>query len=839
LDQKYEIQMEITWEITNSAAEQHGRPQKGSMNGTIFANFRKIFPMSFRLLFATQFLLISLQLFGQQIRVISSSDGSPIEHVAVYNSTRERAALTDTLGRIDLSLFQGTDTLFFQHPSFELASRIKNEISSTVITLQRKRVEIEEYVIAASKSKEQKLVIPYMVGILEESQLRASTGMTAAEVLEGTGHIVVQKTQGGGGSPILRGFEANKILLVVDGIRLNNAIYRSGHLQNSITIDQSVLDRTEIIFGPSSVIYGSDALGGVIHYYTKDPEIYGDSLLHLGVQAYAQFASANHGLIGHLDFSSSKRKWGSLTSITYKDLGDIRMGARRSSDLGDWGKRMHYVDQVNGVDSTLVNENPLIQKNTGYKQIDLMQKVKYAPTAYSDWILNLQYSTSSDIDRLDKLNDYSGENLKYASYYYGPQQRLLISLKNSWTKENLFFDHMTTIAAYQRIDEDRHSRRFRNEELLNQQEDVTVLSLNMDLLKRWNDRHRLNYGVDFSHNLVKSQAWYENISDGQQTFAETRYPDGGSRTWNSSAYVMYKWNPGNTWVFNGGARYNWGHLFSRFEDTQLPYDRIEIRHGALTGSAGLVYTPSDLWQINVIISTGFRNPNVDDYGKVRAKDGEVTVPNKSLSPEYSYNAEIGIKRSIADMMKVELVGYYTYLRNAIVRTDYQINGEDSLYYDGEMYNIITNYNAGEAYIYGSSLGVTLNPVRDLLFTGTLNYTRGQNMSDNVPLGHIPPLFGRLSLTYRMNRFFIEAWTVYQGWKHTGDFSPFGEDNEGEAMEEGFPAWWTVNLKAGLTVGEHVNFIFALENIFDQFYKPFASGISGPGRNMILTARIIL
>jgi hemoglobin/transferrin/lactoferrin receptor protein len=194
---------------------------------------------------------------------------------------------------------------------------------------------------------------------------------------------------------------------------------------------------------------------------------------------------------------------------------------------------------------------------------------------------------------------------------------------------------------------------------------------------------------------------------------------------------------------------------------------------------------------------------------------------------------------VKDLVRIELVGYYTYLRDAIVRTDYQINGEDSLYYDGEMYHIITNYNAGEAYIYGGSLGLTVTPGKHLVFNGTFNYTHGYNISDQVPLGHIPPLFGRSSLTFRKGRFFMEAWTVYQGWKHTEDFSPYGEDNEGEAMDEGFPAWWTANLKAGLTVGDQVDFILALENIFDQFYKPYASGISAPGRNLILTARVNL
>lgn len=796
--------------------------------------------MTFRTLFIISTLISTLPLFGQRIHVVSSSDRSPIEHVAVYNTTRERSSITDSLGMIDLDIFPKTDTLVFQHPSYITQQFSYPQISSqTTIVLHRKRILIDEYVISASKSRESKLIIPYMVDVLEEEDLKESTGLSAAEILEGTGNIMVQKTQGGGGSPILRGFEANKILLVVDGVRLNNAIYRNGHLQNSITIDHAILNRTEVIFGPTSIMYGSDALGGVIHYYTRDPELGKADSTKLKLQAYAQYATAMKGKTGHLDFSVGKKRWGFLTSVTYKDLGDIQIGARRDPYLGDWGKVLHSVDQVNGVDSTLANDNTQIQKNTSYSQLDLLQKIRYTPSQYVDWILNFQYSTSSDIDRLDKLNDYSGENLKYASWYYGPQDRLLISLKNVLKKDNWLFTNMTSIVAFQNVDEDRNSRKFRNEELLSQKENVKVLSLNVDLLKVWGVNHKLNYGVEINHNRVGSEAWYENIHTGDRASAQTRYPEGGSETWSASGYASYKWIMHKKLVLNGGARYNWGHLKSIFHNPMLDYDQIYLKHGALTGSFGLVYKPSDRWQINSILSSGFRNPNVDDYGKVRAKDDFVTVPNPDISPEYTYNAELGISRIVEGYMKIELVAYYSYLKDAIVRTDYQLNGEDSLYYDGDTYKITANYNAGEAYIYGVSLGLTANLNKNILLKGTLNYTKGYNLTDDVALGHIPPLFGRTSVTYRKSKFFIDTYLVYQGWKDIEDFSPYGEDNEGEAMEYGFPSWWTFNMKVGFEVLEYFDFMVAVENIFDQFYKPYASGISAPGRNFIFTARFTI
>jgi len=794
----------------------------------------------YRILFIISVLTTTLNVRGQQVQVINFSDLSPIESVAVFNTSRDRAAITDSLGLLEISIFLASDTLIFQHSSYQSKTYLRSDLSTQQkVILQRKRILIDEYVISASKYRESSLIIPYMVDVLKDDVLMESTGFTAADILEETGNILVQRTQGGGGSPILRGFEANKILLVVDGVRLNNAIYRNGHLQNSITIDYSILERTEVIFGPTSIMYGSDALGGVIHYYTRDPKLSTDNKALFNAQAYMQYASAMNGITAHLDFSVGKNRWASLTSITYKDRGDIRMGSWRDPTLGNWGELMHYVDQVDGVDSTLSNENTLIQKNTGYSQMDILQKIRYTPSQYVDWILNMQYSTSSDIDRLDKLNDYSGAYLKYAQYYYGPQNRFLLSLKNVLKKDNPVFTNMTSLVAFQSIDEDRYSRKFRNEELLTQQEDVMVFTLNLDLLKIWGAKHKLHYGTEVSHNLVDSEAWYANTQTGDRQTAQTRYPEGGSKTWSASVYTSYKWIMHEKLVLNLGARYNYGALYSAFDNPILPYDEISMNHGALSGSLGLVYSPSDRWRLNAILSSGFRNPNVDDYGKVRAKEDYVTVPNPDLAPEYTYNAEIGINRFIEDYLKIQLVGFYTYLDNAIVRTGYQLNGEDSLYYDGDLYRITANYNTGEAYIYGVSLGIDANLNKNISLSGTLNYTKGYNLSDDVPLGHIPPIFGRTSLTYRKSRFFLDTYFMYQGWKYTEDFSPFGEDNEGEAMEYGYPSWWTANIKVGFEAGKYCEFMVAVENLFNRFYKPYASGVSSPGCNFILTARFTI
>ncbi len=789
--------------------------------------------------FTIFFVLVAINSYGQRLRVVSENSSEPIANVAIFNKSRERAAITDSNGYTGPLTFTEQDTLIFQHPSYNTVIYPYTEIrDQPVVRLSKRNILFDEFIISATKSRESKQILPYKVSVIQEKSLVNTPMQTAADILLETGNIAIQKTQAGGGSPILRGFEANKILLVVDGVRMNNAIYRSGHLQNSITIDHAILKRTEVIFGPSSLIYGSDALGGVIHYYTKDPELATSGKRNFGGGAYMQYSTANNGKVGHINFNAAGKKFGSLTSVTYKDFGNIRIGSNRNLFYGDWGKTLHYIQPGDdGRDSMYINEDEYLQHNTAYRQIDLLQKFKYAQTEFIDWIINLQYSSSSNIDRLDKLNDYDGNGiLKYAEYYYGPQNRLLASVKNVNRNDNSFFTNATSIFAYQRIDEDRISRKFRSNDRLNQLETVNMLSLNIDFLKVWDVNKKLNYGYDLIYNHVGSGAFYEHTETGEMRPAQTRYPSGGSNTFSSSLYASYKKIFTDKLVLNGGVRYNFSHLNSVFNNPALAFDTTRFSNGAITGSLSLVYHPGPAWQLNGILSSGYRNPNVDDYGKIRAKDDYIIVPNPDIKPEYTYNAETGISRVIEGFLRMDIVGYYTLLTNAIVRTDYALNGQDSMMYDGDMYRISANYNANLAHIYGASVNMISDFYNNIVLKASLNYTRGRNLTDDVPLGHIPPVFGRVSITYDYKKFRFDSFVYYNGWKFTDSLSPYGEDNEDEATMFGYPSWWTLNLHSSYRINDYLTAQFAIENILDQFYKPFASGVSAPGRNFIVTLR---
>ena len=796
--------------------------------------------MYLHILFITfSFLLLSCQLIHSQIiTVYSELTGEPIENVALFNVSQSVSTLTNRNGLANISFFEDNDSIFFQHPSYFTVARTKKDlIIHKQILLSRKIIEIEEFIISAGRFKENTRDVPYMTDILQESTLGLLPSQSSADILLSTGNISVQKSQGGGGSPILRGFEANKILLIVDGVRMNNAIYRSGHLQNSITIDHAMLERVEIFYGPTSLIHGSDALGGVIHYYTRDPHFSDEKeKINFKVRVSSQYSTANKGNVNHLSFNTGFDKLAFLTSITHKKLGDGRMGKNSFSSYGNYGKLFHYVRTINGMDSTIANPDPYIQKKTAYSQTDIIQKISYSLSQNADLTLNLQYSTSSKINRYDELNDYNGLNMNYSEYYYGPQNRLFASLKTVVRKNNFFFSSMTSTFAYQRIDEDRISRRFRNNNKLFQEEDVNMYTWNIDFLQYQESKRRFNYGFEGTMNDVISTAWYKNIQNGEFVPAQTRYPDGGSQTWSAAAYIIHRWKPSEKLLYSAGMRYHYGSLKSKFSQAYIPYEEINIKNGALTGSVSCIFHPGNTWQISTIASTGFRNPNVDDYGKVRAKDNLVTVPNPDLKAEYTWNLELGISKSFEGYFTLSGNVYYTWLKNAITRTDFRLNNSDSLLYDGEWYKIITNSNAGEAYIRGISLSLISDVSPNFIIKSTLTFTQGFNISDNEPMGHIPPVFGRNSVTYSTKKFNTDFYMDYNGWKRIGKMSTFGEDNAEEGTIDGFPGWFTLNLRTGYSISNQLKIIFALENILDYHYKPFASALAGTGRNLIFTLR---
>ncbi len=375
-----------------------------------------------------------------------------------------------------------------------------------------KSVNLNEVVISANKAEETKRTVAQRVEVLNATQIANSQAQSSADLIANTGDIFVQKSQLGGGSPVIRGFEASRILLVVDGVRMNNIIYRAGHLQNIVTIDNAILDRVEILFGPSSTIYGSDALGGVIHFYTKRPLFAeDDQKLNVKINAFARYGSADNEFTEHLDFNLGGKKFASLTSFTYSIFDDLKGGTNQNPFYdSSYGERPYYAERINGKDSLVRNSDRYKQIQSGYNQYDLLQKFSFKQNDYVTHGLNIQYSNSTDVPRYDRLTDPKGDGLKYAQWYYGPQTRFFSAYDLNISNPNAFFQNIHAGVSYQNIKESRHNRNFNNDNLQNRMEHVNVIGANVDFMKIIN-RNNFRFGIDAQYNTLKSTANQDNI----------------------------------------------------------------------------------------------------------------------------------------------------------------------------------------------------------------------------------------------------------------------------------------------------------------------------------------
>ncbi len=706
--------------------------------------------------------------------------------------------------------------------------------------------QLKDVVIYANKFPTlSKNIVQRVVALTDKILLQQQA--STADILTASGQVFVQKSQAGGGSPVVRGFEASRVLLMVDGIRMNSAIFRAGHLQNIITVDNMILDRVEIIYGPSSTLYGSDALGGVVNLFTKQPQLYISNLSSnkapwkVNGNLVYRYGNGQNENRQHVDVNIANNKWAYLTSFTNSTFGDMRQGNKRLAAYPDFGKRLFYVVRENNVDVVKDNSTSAnIQKLSGYNQTDLLQKVLYKPNENTTHLLNVQISNSSAINRYDRLTETSKGLPIYSEWYYGPQVRNMFGYKLTKSQLKGYFQKMNANVNYQHLEESRISRRFKSNNKDFRFEEVDLFGLNMDLLHQGKSSE-LNIGIESYYNVVGSTAYRNNIETNLRSAIATRYSDGPTNMSNHAIYVQHtKFFTGN-WVLNSGLRLNNVQLNAHFKDTALmhfPFTDAKQNNTAITGNLGMAYNGADGLRIAFGASSGFRAPNVDDLTKVfDTRTGYVVVPNKDLKPEYTYNAEVNISKTTSNYSLGASL-FYTWFKNALVVDVFKWNNSSTIIYQGVKSDVFATQNKAKAVVYGFNLNGSANLTPNTMLSATYTYTKGtyNNSFKEMPLDHIPPTYGRVALKHGNDKWNAELFTVFNGWKRIEDYNLNGEDNEIYATKEGMPSWMTINFASYYTPTKKLSVGFQIENITDLNYRYFASGISAVGRNYILSCR---
>ena len=710
-------------------------------------------------------------------------------------------------------------------------------------------LDLEEAIIYSNKFKENRKNIAQQIDVITARKIAQVNAQNTGDLLINTGTLFVQKSQQGGSSPVIRGFEASRVLLVVDGIRMNNAIYRAGHLQNVITVDQNMLERVEVLYGPTSTLYGSDALGGVVHLRTKQPRFSSSGKTELATSTLARISSANQERTIHLSEEVSGKKWAWIQSITYSNFGDMKMGSHYPKKYPDFGRRSQYIQIGNNADQVVTNDDDRVQRHSGYKQWDIFQKVRFKPNADNQHILNIQHSNSTNIPRYDRLQDQKvfpgiGNTLRWAEWYYGPQTRWLSSYEWSNTK-NKIADELRLIASYQDVKESRQQREYlAYTRFDSRREHIKIAALNFDLKEKWGN-HELILGADGQFNFLRSRADRTNLLTRAITLLDTRYPNGKNEMHLFGIYAQHlvKINNGK-WIINDGLRLQRTLLRSTITDNSFfsfPFVRIDQKTSSLTGNFGLVHNATKSVRVSTNFSSGFRAPNIDDAARIFESSTvlrRLVVPNPLLKPEYTYNGDLQLQYK-SQSIKIELTGFYTLFRNAIVMAPFQLNGQDSLLYNGILAQVIANQNARSAFIRGFSYKSVLELSSQLSWESTVSFTYGRFKAadgSEKPLDHIPPVYGRSALLYNKDPWQGEFFLLFNGWKRKQDYNLDGEDNVQYATPDGTPAWYTLNLRTSYQLEKNLQLQVGLENILDRNYRYFASGFSAPGRNLFVAIR---
>ena len=643
-------------------------------------------------------------------------------------------------------------------------------------------IPIQEIIVSSQRSPQQSTFIPYSVSSLSRQSMDDLSVRTTPEALMNVNGVFVQKTNHGGGSPIIRGLTGNQTLIIVDGIRLNNSIYRYGPNQYLNTIDALSVEKMEVAKGTGSVQYGSDAIGGIVQVFTKEP-VMNEKKSKLHGKVYGKRMSGGMEKTSRNEFEFRSRKYAALIGTTYRDFGDLVGG------------------------KTTGRQSP-----SGYNEYAYDTKVAASLRENIQLTLAHQFIKQSHVHLYHKV---ALEN--YQLNEFNPQQRTLTYARLNMKGNRKLFDQLRFIASVQNSQEGRLNQKNESNLQVSERDRVNTLGFTMDLHSSLSAAWTASSGIEIYHDKVRSSRT-EQTTTANSVAVEKRglYPD-NSKYGNYSLFSLHQLNLGK-WIIDGGIRLN---AFSiQISDPTL--GEVKITPKAFVFNTALMYNIHDSHHLYATVSSGFRAPNIDDLGTLGIVDFRYEVPTYDLSPEKSMNYELGYKVNLSKLSGT-VSGYYMDLNQLITRVV-----EEGQFIDG--YQVYKKENVEEAYVQGFEAAIDWKVQPSFDLSSALSYTYGQSISKKEPLRRIPPLNGRTAATYKFWRINATAELLYASKQ---DRLAQGDISDNRIAEGGTPGWQVLNLYAGLRIAS-VKVVTGIQNIFNEDYRTHGSGINGMGKSTFIS-----
>lgn len=741
------------------------------------------------------FILCSPLLFAQSISgTIEDSDSQlPIEgvHIQVVNSSL--GAASDENGKFVIHDFpKGRHALRISAVGYTTVERMINEdeldltiaLKPTVLLLNN------SVTITAQRNERLSFDVSQSLTTLTADELIKKSSRSTPEALMNESGIWMQKTNHGGGSPIIRGLVGNQVLLMVDGIRLNNATYRYGPNQYLSTIDPGLIDRIDAIRGSGSVLYGSDALGGVVQVLSKTPAFSHDKLSVSG-NAMAKWMSAGMEQSARGEINLSSKKIAFKGGFSARNFGNVLAG----KGLG-------------------------VLVPTGYNELSGDAKLLVRTGLSGIMTAAFQQLTQHDVPRYDQVVQGG-----YSTYNFEPQTRQLSYLRWETFSKNPWLKSFRVTTSYNRSVEGIDSQKNNSNDVKTQRDEVNTTGVIAEVISQPHPRWNIQSGIEYYFDKVYSTASITNLISNETTSQRGSYADGSTAS-NFAAFTNHQYDV-NKFQFSAGARFN-SVTVSVQDDV---FGDQKITPNAVVGNVGVLMKINNSLRAFVTSNTGFRAPNVDDMSKFgTVESGVFEIPSSGLSPEKSFSVETGFK-----FHKKKLSGtlalYQTHLSDLIDRVPAMYNGSDM--YEGR--KVYQKQNVGEARLRGFEAEADIELIKSLSAFGNITYTYGENITKQEPMRRIPPLFGRVGLRYQHTAgFWLKA-----EWAAAGEQDRLAAGDKSDVriavrLEDGvMPSWNILNLYAGYSYKSFAISVLG-QNLFNQSYRVYASGIDGYGRSMGVT-----
>lgn len=637
-----------------------------------------------------------------------------------------------------------------------------------------------EMVVTATRVERQVFETPHAVSILDDQAVAESSATKTPDILSGATGVLIQKTNAGGGSPYIRGLIGKQVLILVDGVRLNNSFYRFGPHQYLNTIDPNIIERIEIVRGPGSVLYGSDALGGVINVITKRRTNFARSTAFEALlQLQAQSADSQFG--GRAQVEGNWGAFGLIGGVSGKRFDDLRGGG--------------------GVGT---------QIPTGYDEAALDLKLNYKFDNSHELIFAHQLSRQYNVPKTNEVT--LGNKSKFN---YEPQLRTLDYLEYR-AQDVGFFDALRFNISYNRQKEGeeviaRAAPTVETREIT----DVRTKGVVAELTSLIGKMQRFTYGFDYYQDDYATRNARFDLNTGTITSIAPGTPNGA--TYESTGIFLQdeiSFTPRFDAIL--GARY------SRFDaDGSLLNNQLGFSGSKLTTSANALYRLTSHWNLVGGIAQGYRAPNMEDFfGRV---DFVSEIPNTQLKPEKSINREIGLK-------------YYSEKTSADIFL-YEADYDDLIVRTTVSPGVRQRQNIRQATIRGVETGIKHALDQHWSAAANLTYTRGKDQDSGRPLQRIPPVNGMARVRYdRSANDWYELSSLFA--RKQTRLSP--EDvTDPRIPPGGTPGYATLNFKAGFKPSRDQEWLVSLENIGDIKYKNHGSGVYAPGINLAITWRLSL